>query len=205
MDRALSAFVHLDVPADTVRIDVRGTLTHESRPDLIHIIRRIRRMGLRSHIRVDLSQAALVESPALAGLRADLTAMDVHATPGISSPGVSLHLTPAAETAALPAAPVARPLVLVDDDGPFLLLDRMDEFPDLPAAKLEELFGRALVEYSDEELLDASDSLFALLDNPSAFGGPDLLGRYNDIGQEILRRQQDPQEPFPAAEGQAAS
>ncbi|WP_411375423.1 hypothetical protein ACLH0K_03170 [Arthrobacter sp. MPF02] len=204
MDRALNAFVHLDVPADTVRIDVRGTLTHESRPDLIHIIRRIRRMGLRSHIRVDLSQAALVESPALAGLRADLTAMDVHATPGISSPGVSLHLTPAADIAIRPAAPLARPLVLVDDDGPFLL-DGMDGFPDLPASRLEELFGRQLAEYSDEELLDASDCLFALLDNPSAFGGPDLLGRYNDIGQEILRRQQDPQEPFPAAEGQAAS
>jgi hypothetical protein len=93
MDRALNALVNLDVPADTVRIDVRGSLNHESRPDLVHIIRRVRRMGIRSHIRVDLSQAALVESAALAGLRSDLNAMDITALAGIDGAGVSLQIS----------------------------------------------------------------------------------------------------------------
>jgi hypothetical protein len=70
---------------------------------------------------------------------------------------------------------------------------------------LEVLCGRALQEYSDEELLLASDTLFTLLDNPVSFPGSDLLARYDDIGQEMLRRQQDTAAPVTAAEGQAAS
>ncbi|MGZ4661023.1 MAG: hypothetical protein ACXVYB_07060, partial [Arthrobacter sp.] len=62
MDRALDALVNLDVPADIVRIEVRGALHHESRAELVHIIRRVRRMGIRCRICVDLSQAELVES-----------------------------------------------------------------------------------------------------------------------------------------------
>jgi len=54
MDRPLNALINLDVPGDIVRIDVRGTLNQVSRPELAHIIRRIRRMGIRSHIRVYL-------------------------------------------------------------------------------------------------------------------------------------------------------
>lgn len=204
MDRTLSAHITLDVAADTVLIDVRGCLTHESRPDLVHIIRRIRRMGIRAHIRVDLSRAALVESTALAGLRGDLTAMDIDASPGIPGPGVSLYLTPAAEAPVPAHGAGARPLVIVDDDTA-AVAEVPGQFPDLSAARLEELFGRPLADYSDAELLDASDALFALLDNTGTFGGADLLGRYNDIGQEILRRRQDPQAPFPAEEGQAAS
>lgn len=203
MERSLNALVHLDIPDDTVRIDVAGTLDQESRPDLVHIIRRIRRMGIRSHIRVDLSRAALVESSALAGLRRDLTAMDIHATPGVRSPGVSLHMD---VTAGIPSAmsPGTQPLVIVDEDEP-LLLDGYDSLAALPPARIEELFGRPLAQYTDKELLAASDSLFALLDTPKALAGPELLGRYNDIGQEIIRRQRDPQEPYPAAEGRTAS
>lgn len=203
MDRALNALVNLDVPADLVGIDVRGSLNHESRPDLMHIIRRVRRMGIRSHIRVDLSQAALVESSALAGLRSDLNAMDSNTLPGIYGAGVSLHLTAATDSRTFSEGMSPQPLVIVDDAA--LLAEGPDGLPAEPAAGLEELFGRPLAEYTDEELLTASDSLFALLDNPEAFAGSDLLGRYNDIGQEILRRQQQPETVFPSAEGQAAS
>jgi hypothetical protein len=83
--------------------------------------------------------------------------------------------------------------------------DFAGEFPQLPVMWIEELYGRPLTEYTDQELLLASDSAFALLDNPEAPDGADLLGRYNDIGLEILRRQQEPRAPFPATEGQAAS
>lgn len=202
MERALNALVHLDIPDDTVRIDIGGTLDNDSRPDLVHIIRRIRRMGIRSHIRVDLSHAALVESTALAGLRRDLTAMDIHASTGVHGPGVSLHLA-ASDNWTL-TAHGAQPLVIVDDDE-LLLRDGFDSLAAMPAARVDELFGRPLAQYTDKELLAASDSLFALLDTPKALAGPELLGRYNDIGQEILRRQQDPQVPSPAAEGRTAS
>ena len=65
----------------------------------------------------------------------------------------------------------------------------------MPAGRALKSVGRPLEEYSDEELLTASDSLFALLDNPEAFPGSDLLGRYNDIGEEIP--------PAPAGPGAA--
>ena len=199
MDRALNALVNLDVPADTVRIDVRGSLNHESRPDLVHIIRRVRRMGIRSHIRVDLSQAALVESAALAGLRSDLNAMDITALAGIDGAGVSLQIS----TSTGSWTPAGRTVPASDDDA--LLPDVSREFLGVPAARLEDLFSRPLQEYSGEELLAASDTLFALLDNPRALAGSDLLGRYNDIGREILRRRQDPEAPSTAAEDQTAS
>jgi hypothetical protein len=203
MERALNALVHLDIPDDTVRIDVAGTLDHESRPDLVHIIRRIRRMGIRSHIRVDLSRAALIESSALAGLRRDLTAMDIHASPGVHSPGVSLQMDALAGLPPVPA-PGTQPLVLVDDDDPFFP-EGFDSLSALPQARVEELFGRPLADYTDKELLAASDSLFTLLDTPRTLAGPELLGRYNDIGREIIRRQREPGQPFPAAEGRTAS
>ncbi|HEX7202910.1 hypothetical protein [Arthrobacter sp. P2b] len=206
MDRALNAIVNLDVPADTVWIDVRGSLNHESRPDLMHIIRRVRRMGIRSHVRVDLSNAVLVESSALAGLRTDLNAMD-STLPALHGAGVSLHLTPATDSWTSPSdtgESRVQPLVIVDDDVALLGAGH-DAFPAAPAEPLEEIFGRPLAEYADEELLAASDSLFAMLDNPKAFAGADLLGRYNDIGQELSRRRQEPETPFPAAEDQAAS
>ncbi|GGH96202.1 hypothetical protein ACFFGR_23485 [Arthrobacter liuii] len=206
MDRALDALVNLDVPADIVRIEVRGALHHDSRAELVHIIRRVRRMGIRCRICVDLSQAGLIESSALAGLRSDLNAMDTNLLPGVPSAGVSLQLVPAASDWATEGTSSRQPL-LMDDDVRELFPggDFAGDFPQLPVMWIEELYGRPLTEYTDEELLQASDCVFALLDNPEALDGADLLGRYNDIGLEILRRQQEPQTPFPATEGQAAS
>ncbi|MDP9888512.1 hypothetical protein [Pseudarthrobacter enclensis] len=206
MDRALDALVNVDVPADVVRIEVRGTLHQESRSELAHIIRRVRRMGIRCRICVDLSQAALIESSALAGLRRDLNALDTNSLPGARSAGVSLQLTPAAHDWAVDGPSSSRPLPMDDDirelfpGGAYA-----GDFPQLPVMWIEELYGRPLSEYTDQELLQASDALFALLDNPDAPDGADLLGRYNDIGLEIRRRQHEPLAPFPATEGQAAS
>lgn len=207
MDRVLNALVNLDVAADVVRIDVRGTLNQDSRPALFHTIGRVRRMGISTHIRVDLSQAALVQSAALAGLRSDLNAIDTNTLPGIYGAGVSLNFTPAGDAgASLPAAdPLLIPIEgfagVSEDPG----TPGTGGLPPVPASPLEELCGRPPEEYTDAELLTASDSLFALLDNPEAFAGSDLLGRYNDIGCEILRRQQGGRAPFTPAEDQAAS
>ncbi|NUS35894.1 MAG: hypothetical protein HOQ04_05450 [Pseudarthrobacter sp.] len=206
MDPALDALVNLDVPGDIVRIDVRGTLQHSTRVELVHIIRRVRRMGIRCPICVDLSQAALVESSALAGLRSDLNALDINSLPGASRAVVSLQLTDAVYDPAPEASAQRTPLLLeVGVTGLFAASDFAERPWQEPGVLLTDLYGRPLSDYSDKELLAASDSLFALLDIPQALDGADLLGRYNDIGLEILRRQQEPQAPFPAAEGQAAS
>ena len=61
MDQSLQAHVKIEVISDVVRIDVRGNLTRASRPSLMQIIQRVRRMGITSHIRVDLSRAAFIE------------------------------------------------------------------------------------------------------------------------------------------------
>ncbi|MGO4237642.1 hypothetical protein [Pseudarthrobacter sp. YAF2] len=207
MDRALDALVDLDVPADIVRIEVRGTLRHDTRAELVHIIRRVRHMGLRCRICVDLSQAALIESAALSGLRGDLNAMDANSLPGLPSAGVSLQLLSSSYDRNAEDPSTSQPL-LMDEDITGLFTgggDFAEGLPQVPVIFFELLYGRPLAEYSDEELLNASDSVFALLDNPQAFDGADLLGRYNDIGLEIIRRQQKPQSPFPATEGQAAS
>lgn len=207
MDRTLNALVNLDVPSDIVRIDIGGTLNQGSRLELVHIIRRVRRMGIRSHIRVDLSGAELVESSALAGLRSDLNAIDADSLTGIYGSGVSLALSPGAEGWAAAPDATQQPLALIDvltdmtEDGQ----DFADGYPLVPTGRLEELCGRPLEEYSDGELLTASDWIFALLDNPRAFAGSDLLGRYNDIGQEFRRRQQEAVAPLTASEDQAAS
>jgi hypothetical protein len=213
MDRALDALVNFDVPADIVRIDVRGSLNQDSRPGLVQIIRRIRRMGIRSHICVELSRAVMVESSALAGLRIDLNAIDTGSLPGIHGAGVSLDLSPAGgEWAAAPGQPLtildgfsAGGVADMDAPGYPAAFSGEAGIPLLDLTGFEVLCGRALQDYSDEELLLASDTLFTLLDNPAAFPGSDLLGRYDDIGQEMLRRQQDASAPFPAVEGQAAS
>ena len=208
MDRLLNALVNLDVAADVVRIDVRGTLNQDSRPALIHTIGRVRQMGISTHIRVDLSLAALVQSAALAGLRSDLNAVDTSTLPGIYGAGVSLNFTPAGDAGA--SLPGADPLLVPIEGFAGISADASAPgvtggLPLGPASPLEELCGRPPEEYTDAELLTASDSLFALLDNPEAFAGSDLLGRYNDIGYEILRRQQGGHAPFTAAEDQAAS
>ncbi|MCU1567978.1 MAG: hypothetical protein JWQ56_2915 [Pseudarthrobacter sp.] len=217
MDRALNALVNLDVPADVVRIDVQGTLNQDSRPGLVQIVRRIRRMGIRSHIRVELSRAVLVESSALAGLRQDLNAIDSSTLMGIHGAGVSLDLSPSDDespheelltvTDALSVLSFAEAdsLSELDPRESAAAMPGLDEGQPLELAGLGAWGGRALQEYSEEELLLASDTLFTLLDNPGAFAGSDLLGRYEDIGREISRRQQDSLSSFPATEGQAAS
>jgi hypothetical protein len=215
MDRALNAFVNLDVPADIVCIDVRGSLNQDSRPGLVQIIRRIRKIGIRSHIRVELSRAAMVESSALAGLRSDLNAIDTSILPGTYGAGVSLDLSPVGDEWAAAPGSAEQPLTVLDGFSAGAVSDigavgypaapGEAGIPLLDLTGFELLCGRALQEYSDEELLLASDTLFTLLDNPAAFPGSDLLARYDDIGQEMLRRQQETAAPISAAEGQAAS
>jgi hypothetical protein len=175
MDRKLHALVKLDVVADVVRIEVRGSLNQESRPALVHVIRRIRRMGITAHIRVDLSQAAFVESPALVGLRNDLNAIDGVAPDGDGSgaSGVSLEFMPRPDSLALDAGPGSKALEIT---GEF-------------AASIDPSGCGPLAQYSDDELLAASDSVFGLLDDPAAISGTELLAQYDAIGMELSRRE----------------
>lgn len=175
MDNSLNAQVKLDIASDVVRMDVRGSLTQLSRPTLMQLVSRVRRLGITSHIRVNLGLATFVESAALAGLRSDLNVIDgaaglvdmAGALP--SSFGVSLELDPFVENiaAALPS------------------LDLSTEF----TASIDTSGTRPLNVYSDDELLAASDSVFGLLDNPADMARSQLLATYDEIGLEISRRQ----------------
>lgn len=179
MDTSLNAHAKLDIASDVLRIDVRGSLTQHSRPSLMQLIQRVRRMGITSHIRVDLGRAAFVESAALAGLRNDLNAIDGAAalvdTAGAlpSSAGVSLELSPSRDTAvaALPS------------------LDLSADF----TASIDTSGTRPLNVFSDAELLAASDSVFGLLDNPADMARSQLLATYDEIGLEINRREAGPE------------
>ncbi|MFH5879111.1 hypothetical protein [Arthrobacter sp. NA-172] len=175
MDRKLHALVKFDVSTDAVEIDIRGSLNQDSRPALVHTIRRIRRMGITSHIRVDCSHATLVESQALVGLRNDLNSIDGGTTEvGLSTrSGVSLEFM--ARRSALPAEGEAGPKS-VEINGEF-------------AASIDAGGSRPLDRYSDDELLAASDFAFGLLDHPTKSAGPELLARYDAIGMEISRRE----------------
>ncbi|MDN4642725.1 hypothetical protein [Arthrobacter sp. PsM3] len=171
----MNAQVKLDIASDVVRMDVRGSLTQLSRPTLMQLVSRVRRLGITSHIRVNLGLATFVESAALAGLRSDLNVIDgaaglvdmAGALP--SSFGVSLELDPFVENiaAALPS------------------LDLSTEF----TASIDTSGTRPLNVYSDDELLAASDSVFGLLDNPADMARSQLLATYDEIGLEISRRQ----------------
>ena len=44
MDHSLNAQVKLDVASDVIRIDIRGSLSQESRPALMQLIQRIRQL-----------------------------------------------------------------------------------------------------------------------------------------------------------------
>lgn len=181
MDQSLQAHVKLDVTSDVVRIDVRGSLTQASRPSLMQIIQRVRRMGITAHIRVDLGRAAFVESGALAGLRNDLNAIDGSSacseTAGMPAPGgVSLELS-----------------LRVDDSAAMQTLDVSGEF----LASVDPSGTRRLTRFSDDELLAASDSVFGLLDDPSGMARSELLATYDEIGMEISRREVG-REPEPA-------
>lgn len=166
MDRKLQALVKLDVVSDVVRIDVRGNLTQDSRPALVHVIHRIRRMGIKSHIRVDLFRALHVESAALAGLRNDLNAIDGGAT------GVSLELIQRGQGSHR------------DHDNGAEALEITGDF----LASIDPSGSQPLTKYSDAELLAASDSVFGMLDDPAAVTGSELLAQYEAIGMEIERR-----------------
>ncbi|MGP4031060.1 hypothetical protein [Pseudarthrobacter sp. 1C304] len=173
MDQSLNAQVRIDTVSDTVRIDVLGSLTQISRPSLMQTIRRVRQMGITSHIRVELGSAAFVESAALAGLRADLNAVDGGAGPvagtAAKGSGVSLMLS----TGVLGPAAALQPLDLAGE-----VQTPMD------TSGLRPLAG-----YSDDELLAASDSVFGLLDNPAVMARSELLATFDDISLEIARRE----------------
>jgi anti-anti-sigma regulatory factor len=181
MDQSLQAQVKLDVVSDVVRIDVRGSLTHASRPSLMQVIQRVRRMGISSHIRVDLGRAAFVESSALAGLRNDLNAIDGGGAgseiAGMPAPGgVSLELSQ-----------------LGDDNAMLETLDLSGEL----TASLNPTGTGPLTGYSDDALLAASDAVFGLLDDPADMARTELLATYDEIGMEISRREVG-REPEPA-------
>lgn len=172
MDQTLHAHVKLDIASDLVLIDIRGSLTQDSRPALMETIRRVRRMGITSRIRVDLGRAAFVESSALAGLRNDLNAVDGGAarTAGVQPPesSVSLALTPQFQ-------------------DPAAVLESLDLSSGF-VASLDSPGTGPLTRYSDDELFAASDSLFGLLDNP-AITRPELLATYDEISLELSRRE----------------
>jgi hypothetical protein len=179
MDRKLQALVKLDVVSDVVWIDVRGSLTQDSRHALVHIIRRIRRMGIRSHIRADLSRALFVESAALSGLRNDLNAIDGGAA------GVSLEMMPLGADRNGDSTRDSNGHVKESSETAFQTVEISGEL----VASIDPTGFRTLAKYSDEELLAASDSIFGMLDDPEAVKGSELLAQYDAIGVEIARRE----------------
>lgn len=175
MENHLNPLIKIDDAAGTARIDVRGSLTQASRPDLIHEIQRVRRMGISAPITVDLSHAAFVESSALAGLRIDLNALDAgtRQSSAAGAPGVLLEVMSTRDHA------------VAESRTDFTALTSPSELSEaLQAAGL-----RPLSDYSSDELLAASDSVFGLLDDPAGHSGQELLARYDAIGQEIARRE----------------
>lgn len=183
MDHSLNAHVKLDTASDVVRIDVRGSLTQASRTSLLETIQRVRQMGIRSHIRVDLGHAEFVESSALAGLRNDLNATDhgvahsdvAGAVTAVN--GVSLELNPHA-------------------DDPNAVLKSLD-LSSVVTAPVDVSATGPLTRFSVDALLAASDSVFCMMDNPSEMASSELLACYDAIGMEISRRQ-DGRQPEPA-------
>ncbi|MEN8583333.1 hypothetical protein B1A87_015750 [Arthrobacter sp. KBS0703] len=182
MDNQLNPLIKIDDAAGTARIDIRGSLTQASRPELMHQIQRVRRMGISSPITVDLSHAAFVESVALAGLRFDLNALDAGArqVPVAGAPGVFLEVMSTRDHAVAESRP------------DFTALTNPSELSEA----LEDAGLRPLSDYSRDELLAASDSVFGLLDDPAGHSGQELLARYDAIVEEIARRElAEPAEP----------
>ena len=127
----------------------------------MQLIQRVRRMGITSHIRVNLGLAVLVESVALAGLRNDLNAID-GAQPGRNSrctaqfAGVSLDLNPFR-------------------DAPSSALRPLDLSADF-SASIDATGTRPSTFYSDDELLAEIPLVFGMMDNPA--DGPDAQFRH---------------------------
>ncbi|QDY89397.1 hypothetical protein E7Y32_03615 [Arthrobacter sp. UKPF54-2] len=177
MDHSLNAQVKLDVALDVIRIDVRGSLSQTTRPALMQLIQRIRRMGITSHVRVDLANAEFVESLALAGLRNDLNAIDT---------GAARHEI--AGSVSLPAGVSLELQMFGSDYGKvFQPLDLSVDF----MASVDPSGTRPLARYSDDELLAASDCVFGKLDDPASGAPSELLARYDDITLELTRREID--------------
>ena len=175
MDNQLNPLIKIDDAAGTARIDVRGSLTQASRPELMHQIQRVRRMGISSPITVDLSRAAFVESSALAGLRFDLNALDAGTRQAAvaGAPGVILEVMSTREHAVAESRP------------DFTALTNPAELSEA----LEDAGLRPLSDYSPDELLAASDAVFGLLDDPAGHSGHELRARYDAIGEEIAHRE----------------
>jgi ABC-type transporter Mla MlaB component len=198
----LQATTNCDKLADTVRIDVLGSLDQASRPALVHMIQKLRSRGIQSHVSVDLSRAARVESTALAGLRTDLNTME--GAPVTLGGGVSLLLT--GTESEQPGDNTVVPIREITEvlEAEYAAAFETPSLPDAEPLPVP-LAVRPLEDYSDHELYAASDEVFSLLDDPEAGGGLDLLGRYNDIVEEIQRRTPLSELPNPAGERQAAS
>ena len=182
MDHSLNAHVKLDVTSDVVRIDVRGSLTQDSRPSLLQTIHRVRHLGISSHIRVDLGRAEFVESSALAGLRNDLNAIDN----GVAQLDVAGALPDATGVSRERTPPTAAP------DAVLRFQDLSGELTAIDSSETGPLAG-----FTDDELLAASDSVFGMMDNPADMASSGLLASYDEISQEISRRE-DGRQPEPA-------
>ena len=132
-------------------------------------------MGITSHIRVDFSQAAFVESAALVGLRNDLNAIDggPRESGASTGAGVSLDFMP------------RRDDVVADAGKGFRTVEITGE----SAASIDPSGCGPLARFSDDELFAASDSVFGMLDDPAGISGTELLARYDAIGVEISRRE----------------
>lgn len=162
VDHQLQAIISLDVPRDTVYIDIDGSLTRVTRAALLDVTERIRKLRDRSHIRVQLGSAAFVEATALAGLRTDLEAI-VSRSGG--RPG---HSHVSLKTSSVESAATTRHAL----SGIVLRPARLDDFTKF-------------------DLLTASDFLFAWLDDAHGCPGTDvsaMLALYEHIGQEIAGR-----------------
>ena len=162
VDHQLQAIISLDVPRDTVHVDIDGNLTLVTRASLLEVTERIPKLRASSRIHVHLGSAAFVESAALAGLRTDLEAT-VGLADGRRGQGrVSL------ETRSPDSAVTSRHAL----SGITLRPARLDDL-------------------TKADLLTASDFLFAWLDDANGCPGTDvsaMLTLYEHIGQEISCR-----------------
>ncbi|WP_326966287.1 hypothetical protein [Arthrobacter sp. CG_A4] len=166
MDHRLLAIISLDVPRDTVHIDIGGSLTGVSRDALFGITGRIRQLRAGSHIHVHLGPALFVESAALAGLRKDLETLDGvrGGQPDQSGQGRGVSL----ETRSRGSAQEWQQGLA----GIVSCTARLDGF-------------------TDDELLTASDFVFTWLDDEDGCPGtdvPEMLALYELIGQEMSGR-----------------
>lgn len=169
MDHHLNARLCLNALRSTVTIDIRGRLTSNSQETLSGIIDRIRQLRARTSIHVLLCHAAFVDPAALAELRT---------APCPTVTYIRRNTEGAAQTVTGAAASSQVTLAAASTgDGP--------RTP-------------RLVRSSTDDLLSASDFIFAWLDDENGCPGtdvPEMIARYELIGQEISARNTDPSPP----------